>query len=136
MYKEFFDQLDALREKYVDEHKDYCKSITYASSLISYLPFSTNALLTVTRLLVLHILVVSPTHQRQGLGSILVREGLAAADHDKARTYIEASPAGLELYKRFGWKEVEQIQIDMKPYGGTGLAAEVCLIREPGGGVD
>ena len=91
--------------------------------------------LTVKQLIVLHILAVSPTHQRQGLGSILVREGLAAADRDQARTYIEASPAGLGLYKRFGWKEVERIEIDMKSHGGTGIATEVCLVRQPGAGM-
>lgn len=65
---------------------------------------------------------------------MLIREGLAAADHDNARSYIEASPAGLGLYKRHGWKEVDRIQIDMTPHGGPGMATEVCLIREPGGG--
>lgn len=86
-------------------------------------------------LLDLHILAVLPFHQRQGLGSILIREGLAAADRDSARTYIEASPAGLGLYKRFGWKEVETIHIDMTPHGGTGTATEHCMIREPRAGM-
>lgn len=86
-------------------------------------------------LLDLHILAVLPSHQCQGLGSILIREGLAAADRDNARTYIEASPAGLGLCKRFGWKEVEAIHIDMTPHGGTETATEHCMIREPRAGM-
>ncbi len=84
---------------------------------------------------VLHLLIVLPSYQRQGLGTMLIREGLAAADRDNARTYIEASHMGLGLYKKFGWKEVDDIVIDMRPHGGTGIASEKCLMREPGAGI-
>lgn len=85
-------------------------------------------------LLVLHLLVVLPPYQRRGLGTLLIREGLTAADGDNARTYIEASPKGLGLYQKFGWKEIDDIVIDMRPHGGTGMASEKCLMREPGAG--
>ena len=85
--------------------------------------------------LVLHLLVVHPSYQRQGLGSLLIREGLAAADRDIARTYIEASPAGLELYKRHGWVQVDEIVLDMSLYGGHGMANERVMMREPGVGI-
>ncbi|KAI4215471.1 MAG: hypothetical protein LQ351_001940 [Letrouitia transgressa] len=76
--------------------------------------------------------LVMPEYQRKGLGSLLIRDGLAAADRDNAITYIEASPAGVELYKRHGWKQVDDILIDMAPYGGEGIASEKCFIRSPG----
>ncbi|KAL8926238.1 MAG: hypothetical protein Q9172_001880 [Xanthocarpia lactea] len=104
LYEQFFGRLDTLREKYLDEEKDYF----------------------------LHILIVSPQYQRQGLGTMLIREGLANADRDNARTYIEASPMGLGLYKKHGWKEIDDILIDMRPHGGTGIASEKILMREPG----
>ncbi|KAL8951066.1 MAG: hypothetical protein Q9222_002938 [Ikaeria aurantiellina] len=107
LYNDFFAQLDARRKKYVSDDKDYF----------------------------LHILIVLPSYQRSGLGSMLVREGLAAADRDQARCYIEASPAGLGLYKRYGWKQVDEIVMDMKPHGGSGMATEVLMIREPGAGI-
>ncbi len=66
---------------------------------------------------------------------MLIREGLSAADRDKARTYIEASPKGLGLYQKFGWKQIDDIVIDMRPHGGTGMASEKCLMREPGAGL-
>ncbi|KAL8752177.1 MAG: hypothetical protein Q9184_005816 [Pyrenodesmia sp. 2 TL-2023] len=106
LYEHFFGRLDTLRKKYLDEEKDYF----------------------------LHLLIVLPSYQRKGLGTMLIREGLAAADIDNARTYIEASPMGLGLYQKFGWKEIDDIIIDMRPHGGTGLASEKCLMREPGAG--
>ena len=83
--------------------------------------------------LVLHILAVSPAHQRKGVGAMLIAEGLADADRDHTRTYIEASPAGYELYLRHGWKEVDAIVIDVAKFGGHGVATEKLLMREAGG---
>ncbi|KAL8807160.1 MAG: hypothetical protein Q9182_000842 [Xanthomendoza sp. 2 TL-2023] len=107
LYEHFFHRLDTLRKKYCRDGKDYF----------------------------LHLLVVSPPYQRKGLGTMLIREGLMAADRDHAKTYIEASPMGLGLYKKFGWKEVDDIIIDMRPHGGAGMASEKCLMREPGAGM-
>ncbi|KAL8668500.1 MAG: hypothetical protein Q9168_006875, partial [Polycauliona sp. 1 TL-2023] len=67
LYEQFFGRVDTLRKRYLDEEKDYF----------------------------LHLLIVLPPYQRKGLGTMLIREGLAAADRDNARTYIEASPMGL-----------------------------------------
>lgn len=64
---------------------------------------------------------------------MLIGEGLADADRNNARTYIEASPAGYELYLRHGWKQVDEIVIDISNYGGHGVATERLLLREPGG---
>ncbi len=82
---------------------------------------------------VVHILAVSPRHQRRGLGSLLLRDGLTLSDRDCARTYIESSPVALALYLRHGWKQVGDILIDIEKYGGEGTASERCLMREPGG---
>lgn len=83
--------------------------------------------------LVLLGLAVSPTHQRLGLGSLLIREGLAMADQAGAKTYLESSVVGVPLYLKHGFKQVDEILIDMRPYGGTGIESEKCMMREPGG---
>ena len=64
---------------------------------------------------------------------MLIGEGLADADRDNARTYIEASPAGYELYLRHGWEQVDEIVIDIGKYGGRGVATEKLLLRKAGG---
>ena len=46
---------------------------------------------------------------------MLLKPGLADADKAGAQVYIEASPAGLPVYLKYGWKPVDEIQIDMRP---------------------
>ena len=62
---------------------------------------------------------------------MLIAAGLKDADRDNASTYIEASPVGVELYKRFGWKQVHDILIDIGKFGGKGMASEKCFVRPP-----
>lgn len=83
---------------------------------------------------VLHILAVDPSHQRQGLGTKLIAPGLEAADTAGAKAYIEASPKGLPLYLKHGWVPVDEMVIDLTPYGGEGVARQKFLMREPGAG--
>ncbi|KAL9597559.1 MAG: hypothetical protein Q9219_005061 [cf. Caloplaca sp. 3 TL-2023] len=107
LYEGFFKEIDAKRKHYCNNERDYF----------------------------LHILIVSPDYQRRGLGSMLIREGLAAADRDNAKAYIEASPKGLQLYLRHGWKVVDRVEVDMTPHRGKGVAVEELLFREPGTGI-
>ena len=76
---------------------------------------------------------MSSTHQRLGLGSLLLRDGLAVADKAGADTYLGASAAGLPLYLKHGFKQIEDVSIDMTPYGGTGIVSEKWMVREPDG---
>ncbi len=62
-----------------------------------------------------------------------MRQGLAVADELGARTYLESSQAGAPLYLKLGFKQVDDILVDMRPYGGTKVESEKCMIREPGG---
>ena len=80
---------------------------------------------------VLQMLAIHPNHQRKGLGSRLIRLGLEEADRLGARTYIEASPAGLPVYLRYGWRPVEEKLLDLRPYGCEGIEHHLFLMREP-----
>ena len=95
----------------------------YASSLQQYVTLSNN--------LVVNLLAVRPEYQRKGIGSLLLEHGLALADRDCARTYIEASQYGFPLYKKYGWVEFDAIVVDTKPHGGNGLESTMLMWREP-----
>jgi GNAT superfamily N-acetyltransferase len=76
------------------------------------------------------ILTVLPDVQRRGVGSALLREGLTEADRRGLPTFIEASPAGLGLYKKFGWEEMVKTTVNLKDYGGEDVeCVTVGLIR-------
>jgi ribosomal protein S18 acetylase RimI-like enzyme len=59
---------------------------------------------------------VEPTSQGRGLGSDLLREGLARADHDRLPTYLEASsPRNRTLYERHGFAIITELQVADSP---------------------
>lgn len=61
---------------------------------------------------------------------MLLEPILEKIDHDKAKSYITASPVGLGLYLKYGWKEVDEIFIDFGAHGG-GKDRTAVLMREP-----
>lgn len=79
------------------------------------------------------ILTVVPEAQRRGVGSALLREGLKEADRRGVPAFIEASPAGLGLYKKFGWEETVKTTVNLKDYGGEDMECNtVGLVRPVG----
>ena len=54
----------------------------------------------------LGMLTVDPDYQRQGIGGMLMREGLRRADADGSPSYIEATPDGTPMYPKFGYEKV------------------------------
>lgn len=82
------------------------------------------------------ILVTMPEYQGKGIGSSLLRWGLEVADEKGVECWIDASPMGVELYKRLGFVEVDYIDVELGAYGGAPGKVDrtVCLIRKPGGG--
>jgi len=84
--------------------------------------------------IVIHIIVIHPDYQRKGLGSKLLERGLADVDAAGARAYIEASRGGYPLYKRYGFKDVGKISMDLDTFGlDAGIEDMPFLIREPQG---
>jgi len=68
---------------------------------------------------------VDPVAQGQGLGSALLRHGLAACDRD-GLPYLEAtSPRNRALYERHGFRVIEVIQAGASP-------PMWAMLREPG----
>jgi len=78
-------------------------------------------------------LVVDPEWQRRGIGERLLRGVLSIVDEKGWEAFIDASPAGLGLYKKLGWEEVGRKVVDLGAYGGEKgtLATNVSLVRKP-----
>ena len=77
------------------------------------------------------MIAVTPEYHGRGIGATLIEAGLKVVDDASAKAYIEASPMGLSLYLRHGWKKVDEIVIDLRDFGGNEVVSEVCLLREP-----
>ncbi|MCJ1223759.1 hypothetical protein MMC12_000402 [Toensbergia leucococca] len=109
LWEDYFGRVEEMNGKWMDEGRDYY----------------------------LQILAVHPTHQRQGHGSTLIRHTLSAADADDAKTYVgSSSAAGLGLYFKHGWREVDMVVVEMGEFGGVGVVEERFLLRESGRGGD
>ena len=64
----------------------------------------------------LPLIGVDPAHQRQGLGSVLLRHALAQCDRGHVAAYLESSnPANIPLYRRHGFEVLDTIQVESSP---------------------
>ena len=71
---------------------------------------------------------VDPVAQGRGLGSALLRHGLAACDRDGLPAYLEAtSPRNRALYERHGFRVIEVLQAGSSP-------PMWAMLREPRSG--
>jgi ribosomal protein S18 acetylase RimI-like enzyme len=67
-------------------------------------------------------IVVSPECQRQGIGNLLMQEGLKEVDRLGLQCVLGASPEGEGLYKKYGFEEVEVMELKLWEYeGGEGM---------------
>ena len=59
---------------------------------------------------------VEPRHQRQGLGSALLKHALIACDCDNQLAYLEvSSPQNLALFEKHGFEVIGTIQAGSSP---------------------
>lgn len=84
---------------------------------------------------VLNFLTVLPEAQGRGIGAKLLAWGIEEADRRGAAACLESTPAGLALYKKYGFTETRVIKADMQDFGWTQpydeeAAKRVFMIRE------
>ncbi len=82
--------------------------------------------------------MVLPTWQGRGVGSAIIRWALQNLHLDAMPTFLNAQPDGYALYKKFGWNDIESVDIDLSrwagPNKGYGIHRTVCMLREPSSG--
>ncbi len=82
-------------------------------------------------LAVLSALCTDPQHQRRGAGTLSIRWGREIAQRHGVPAFLEATPAGLPVYKKSGFQEVDKFVFDLEKYGGVGSRVNVQMIKYP-----
>ena len=79
--------------------------------------------------------MILPHWQRHGVGSAIGRWAQDNLHLDALPVWVNAMPNGYELYKRFGWHDVGNIDVDLSkwagPNKGYGMHRTVCMLRNP-----
>lgn len=78
----------------------------------------------------LHICFTDPSYRRQGAGGMMMRWGCDVADLLFLPAWIEASPEGNYLYKRYGFYDYEEAA---GGFGGTNMRRDARKTAIGGG---
>ena len=80
--------------------------------------------------------MVLPAHQRKGIGSAMLRHGFEKLGAAEVPIWLITQMNGHELYKKFGFEEVEVVDVDLSEYTGLyrgyGVYRSICMLRQPG----
>ncbi|KAI8940594.1 hypothetical protein NX059_001868 [Plenodomus lindquistii] len=80
--------------------------------------------------LYLHILHTDPEFQGRGAGRLLVEWGTRRADELSLPAYLESTAAGHRLYKSQGFKDVDNLEVDLSPWDGP-MYMHALMLRAP-----
>ncbi|KAK1918818.1 hypothetical protein P3342_010289 [Pyrenophora teres f. teres] len=83
------------------------------------------------KFLALDYLATHPKHQRLGIGSMLLAEGLAYADRNGLKTLVVAKTPGVKLYQDHGFHIVDKVEQERPQYGWSEPYTTTILIRQP-----
>ena len=74
-----------------------------------------------------------PNHQRRGAGTLLLTWFFEQADEEGILVYLNSEAGGeaVGLYKKVGFRKVDECEIDLTRYGLEGMYRNVAMVREP-----
>ncbi|KAL6714502.1 hypothetical protein ACLMJK_007927 [Lecanora helva] len=80
-------------------------------------------------------LMILPEWQGCGIGSSIIRWALEYLRLDSMPVWLNAQPDGYKLCKKFGWKDIGNVDIDLAEWAGPnkvyGIHRTVCMLRDP-----
>jgi GNAT superfamily N-acetyltransferase len=76
--------------------------------------------------ILLAVLFVHPAYQRKGAGTMMVQWGADLADQLMLPAWVEASPFGHGLYAKYGFEDVERVEVVTKT-----MVGEYTCMRRP-----
>ncbi|KAJ5973131.1 Acyl-CoA N-acyltransferase [Penicillium vulpinum] len=81
--------------------------------------------------IILDLLATLPEYQGRGFGSAILKWGTEKADSSQSRIFIEATPEGVPIYIKHGWKILEEVVLDFTPFGNAGQESFFLMMRDP-----
>ena len=70
------------------------------------------------------------------MGSALLRWGFEKFDLEMEKIWIQTQMRGRNVYRRYGWVDVENLDVDLSEWGGKmrgfGMHRSPCMLRQPG----
>lgn len=67
-------------------------------------------------------------YRRQGAASLLLEWGTKVADEYCQPAYVEGTPAGISIYRKYGFEHVDRLRLELSPWM-HGDFWNVCMIR-------
>ncbi|KAL2074362.1 hypothetical protein VTL71DRAFT_8140 [Oculimacula yallundae] len=74
----------------------------------------------------------APEHQRKGVGSMLMQRGCDEADLHGWTSFVMASPDGVPLYRKFGFREVGQVWTEHGTYSSMFRESRNAVVKYAG----
>jgi len=74
---------------------------------------------------------VPPAHRGKGVATALVEAGFRAADTLGLDTYVLGMRIGLGMYKKAGFRFLDEVVQDASRFGGEKEYAAYMLVKEP-----
>ena len=81
--------------------------------------------------MLLHVLATRPEHERRGIGAISLKWGTEKADELGLPLYLDGSPKGVSLYRKWGFEEVDVLPFDATRHGYEEPLTHLCMLRMP-----
>lgn len=72
-----------------------------------------------------------PDYQRNGVGKMLVNHCLDLADAEGKKAFLGATEEGVKLYSKCGFRQVEDVKVDVTRWGGKEPAMIWPMVRDP-----
>ena len=67
-------------------------------------------------------------YRKQGAASLCLEWGTAYADKKGLPGYVEGTPIGTGIYRRFGFEVVDRVKLELSPWN-DGSFWNVCMVR-------
>ena len=82
--------------------------------------------------------IVDVGQQRKGIGTKLMKDGLAQVEKYRIPVFLQASPLGYGMYKKCGFRDLEALDLDFSDLGwGGGIIRVWAMIKDvEDGGVE